>query len=273
MANGENRLESIQLPSLPYVSHEILLEVNQPEADMARLVASLGQDPALSARVVSAANTAFFLGRGEVRSLDAATMRLGVNRIRVLSASILLHNRFDPRRCPGFDAARYWQHSIATAGAAGGLAQEAGLESAPARLGGLLHSIGLLLLAHGFPAEMERVFAAHRQTPDARLGSLVRGELEFDHYQAGAMLLREWELPDTLCGLVEQLGSTAAYRAPGMLAVLRGAADWAAEGFGPPPEVLLDYGPGEAALERLGAQCRREQESNEALARLLAGGQ
>lgn len=263
-------LAGSSLPSLPYVSHEILLEVNAEEADLRDLTRALGRDPALAARIVSAANSAFFAGQGTVRGLDEAVMRLGLHRLRTLATSVLLRNRFDPSHCPGFDAARYWQHAIATANAGGRLAGAAGLDPAPAQLGGLLHSIGVLLLAHCFPEEMAVVFAEHRRHPEAALGGITRTHLDVDHHEAGAMLLREWELPVGVCALVEGLGSPSAADDPGLLGLLRAAADWATADFADMPARLPGRGLDDKALQSVAAACRREHEETLALAQLLA---
>ena len=271
MGHRPNMLEAAALPSLPYVSHEILLQVNAEEADTATLANTLGREPSLAARIVSTANSAFYTGQGSISGLDEAVMRLGLNRLRVLATSILLRNQFDASRCPGFQPARYWQHAIATAGASGRLAQAAALNPAPAQLAGLLHSIGVLLLAHSFPRELEEVFAARNNQPDAGLAALVRGQLDVDHHQAGAMLLREWELPVTVCALVEAMGTPGADREPGLLGLLRNAANWADTGFDEPvPPPLQERGLDAPALARVASACRREHEETVALAGLLA---
>ncbi len=271
MGHRPNILEAASLPTLPYVSHEILLQVNSEEADIASLAHTLGREPSLAARIVSTANSAFYTGQGSISGLDEAVMRLGLNRLRVLATSILLRNQFDASRCPGFQPARYWQHAIATAGASGRLAQAAALDPAPAQLAGLLHSIGVLLLAHSFPRELKEVFATRNSQPDAGLAALVRGQLDVDHHQAGAMLLREWELPVTVCALVEAMGTPGAEREPGLLGLLRNAANWADTGFDEPvPPPLQERGLDAPALARVASACRREHEETVALAGLLA---
>lgn len=263
-------LDSASLPSLPYVSHEILLEVNTEETDINVLSPKLGRDPALAARIVSTANSAFFMSQGDVRSLDEAIMRLGLNRLRVLATSILLRNQFDSGRCPGFQPARYWLHAIATANASGRLARASGLDSAPGQLGGLLHSIGILLLAHSFPTEMATVFSARRRDSHTSMAALIREHLDVDHHEAGAMLLREWELPVTLCALVEGFGSPAAHDDPGLLGLVRCAADWAATDFEEIPPALLNRGLSGTTLDTTSRACLMEQEETTAMARLLA---
>ncbi|MFO7857898.1 MAG: HDOD domain-containing protein [Ectothiorhodospiraceae bacterium] len=270
MAERPDLLAAASLPSLPYVSHEILLEVNAEEADISRLTTALSRDPALAARIVSTANSAFFAGHGSVTGLEPAVMRLGLDRLRVLATSVLLRNQFDASRCPGFRPEAYWQRAIATANATGRLARAAGLDPAPGQLAGLLHSIGVLLLAHCFPQDMATVFAEHRRAPEAGLARLTRDRLDVDHHEAGGLLLREWELPVSTCALVEGLGSPRAHLDPGLLGLLRAATDWAAEGFEGVPEALTNRGLAEGDLDRVARQCRREHEETRALAQLLA---
>ena len=268
-------LGQVSLPPLPYVGHEILLLVNETEPDPRELTATLAKEPSLAARLVGTANTAYFAGREPVDTLEDAVRRLGLDRTRILLTSILLRDLFDARRTPRFDAGHYWQHALGTAAMAQRIARETDQPPGFMHLAGLLHSVGLVLLAHAFPAEMEQVFATHARAEEATsLAALEQAHLGTDHHAAGGLLLREWALPERLCALVTQF---AVEPAPDdlepALSTLQGASAWASNGFADAaPAQLHRLGLDAGTLERLAASGRRDQEDSAAISQLLAAG-
>ncbi|MCC5809200.1 MAG: HDOD domain-containing protein [Ectothiorhodospiraceae bacterium] len=264
------------LPSLPYVAHEILLTLSASEVNLSDVAASLDRDPGLTARLVAMANSAYFAGYNPVYSVEEAVMRLGLNRVRTLATSILLSGQFYPRRCPAFDASLYWYHAMGTAFAAGQLARylPVGNEPDAAHLAGLLHTIGLLLLVHTFPADMDRILKQHREEPEQDLHLLERRTLGLDHYKAGAMLLEEWEVPALISDAV---GAFADPVPPedcrDLVIVLQAASEWLERDFEGVPDALVRQGMlPSGVLEGIRKSCQREQEGLRAMGRLLASG-
>ncbi len=263
------------LPSLPYVSHEILLVLNEREVHVGRVAESVNRDPALTARLVSMANSAFFHGQTPIYSVAEAIMRLGMNRVRVMAASIVLSQQLDSGRCPSFDAPGYWYQAMATAHTSGQLARylpiETGTESA--HLLGLMHSIGVLLMVHAFPRDMDAVLRCLRREPDQEPQHLERRQLGFDRYTAGAMLLQEWGLPDVISEAVRALPDTR----PGadgnwtLAHLLQGSMQWVERDFGELPPILEhpERLP-EGLVNTLRTGCLREQKLLRSMASLLA---
>ena len=185
------------LPALPYVAHEILLAVNDGEAHLGQISAALAKEPGLTARIIAMANSAFFAGSRAVYSVEDAVVRLGLNRVRVLAASILLAAHFDSSRCRSFRTERYWYEAMGAAFAATRLVRHLTLDTPDdaAYLAGLLHNIGLLLLAYVFPTEMGGILAEKELDPGLSLSVLERQRLGCDHHEAGQLLLRNGNCP------------------------------------------------------------------------------
>ncbi len=264
---------SASLPSLPYVSHEILLALNEPEVDIARVAETVNRDPALTARLISMANSAFFRGKQPAYSVAEAMMRLGMNRVRMMAVSIVLAQQLDTSRCPAFEPAIYWYNAMACSHAASQIGRYVPIETGAeaAHLCGLMHSIGELLLVHTFPGDMQQILCALREDPTQEPALLERRQLGFDRYTAGAMLLREWELPAVISDTIQTLAEPDQVDAAWSLQrLLRGSMNWVAADFDELPLQLEDpdYLP-EGLVNRLRDDCQKEQAMLRGLASLL----
>ena len=265
--------EQNTLPPLPYVAHEILLAANRAEPDIREVAEKLSREPGLSARVVAMANSAFFAGQQAVYSIEHAILRLGLVRVRVLSATILLDKLFDPSRCPAFSAPRYWHDAMVTSFVATRLAPYLAPDEdgEAAYISGLLHNIGLLLLVHVFPSVMHRVLTEHGQQPERSLQALTRAELGCDHGEAGSMLLRAWELPDPVITTAARFHSHN-YNGDhvALVRLIRHASEWHKAGFQLAEDHPLARDLEPALLTREARLCEKEAEKLSAFAALLA---
>lgn len=259
------------LPAMPGVAREVLQVLEDPEASIGEIAARMAHEPGLTGRIVAAANTAFFCGQRPIYTVEDATVRLGLNQVRTMAVAILLGNRFNPRRCPGFDAKRYWFEALKSASAAGRLAQLRPELIAPdaAHLAGLLHNIGLLTQAYVFPEAMGHVFRLRAERGGASLAAVEREVLGFDRWRSGGELLRRWGMPEEVWRLVQGLGA-AEPDAPAAAVLLREALRWSADNFaGPPDPELLAQTP-EHRLQAAVRGCQRERERLAAFAFVLA---
>ncbi len=261
------------LPPLPYVAHQIMLAVNEQEPNTGDIASLLAKEPGLCARIIAMANSVFFRHRNPIYAIDEAIARLGLNRVRVLVASLLLANQFDASRCRPFRPARYWQHALVSAFAAMRLSRHVPVEegSEAAYLGGLLHNIGLLLLVHALPEEMASVLRLAGQRPELSLRVLCQSRIGCDQYEAGALLLREWNLPAPLVQVAAHCREPD-YKGPyaRLVSVVRVCIDWSRSGLSELPERRVLPEVPHAQLEAIAREVQKEQEQLLAFARLLA---
>lgn len=185
-----------RLPSLPAVALEILQLCRSPDVDLRKLVAALGKDPALAARVLRAANTAA-VARGQVSTLQKAVMLLGSNTVLslCLSFSLLKSRRSDQEG--GFDHKLFWQRALYSAIGARAAAERDDGDGEEAFLGGLLQDLGMLALAAAIPSTYGPIARAARGN-HGRLADLEAEKLGVTHAEVGALLGRRWNLPDRL---------------------------------------------------------------------------
>ncbi|MCP4996368.1 MAG: HDOD domain-containing protein, partial [Gammaproteobacteria bacterium] len=142
------RLDESRLPVLPAGIPYLLTVLTDEEIAINELARILERFPTIVARLIALANSAWSSPASDVTSLEMACARLGFNIIRSVSIALAIAQPFDPNRCQAFDAERYWCSALLTADAATWLSPLSQVAYAPepetARVGGLLHNLGLL---------------------------------------------------------------------------------------------------------------------------------
>ncbi|THB70037.1 MAG: HDOD domain-containing protein [Gammaproteobacteria bacterium] len=202
--NNEARIQSIgNLPPMPVVAQKLFDVMRDDQLNIEMIADCISEDPGLSARIVSAANKACFSGQREVFSVLDASVRMGLNRVQVITTSILIGLRFNPAECDGFDLEQYWRKALSMAFCASKVAKYAPFEAPPesAYLCGLLHNLGLLISTYLFPKEMGLVF----QRKDEGAGTLAeiqREHLGFTPGQVGAEVAERWKLPQSIIDVI-----------------------------------------------------------------------
>ncbi len=191
------------LAPLPSTSQLLLQMLSDPDLDMLRLAGIVEQTPALAARILGVANSAFFAHAKAVRDVPDAIIRvLGLHLVRDLSISFVLSQPFDLSECPRFKPLRYWTAAMESAVLAQLIATRLPVADSPtppeAYLGGLLHNLGLLALVHVAPDAMDAVFASLESEPVEDLSVREQQILGLDHAVAGAELAMVWRLPPLL---------------------------------------------------------------------------
>jgi two-component system, cell cycle response regulator len=185
-----------QLPSPAGVGLRILQLVQKEEFSLDDLVALIQGDPALTGKLLRAANSPLMGGLSRIASVRDASVRLGTQVVVNLSLgfSIITHERHG--RCENFDYDRFWSLSLVHGVAAQALGRACGLASpSHAFTCALLIRVGQLALASTYPAEYATVLSNVRGRP---AGALLRAETEtfqIDHQEVAAELFSEWGLP------------------------------------------------------------------------------
>jgi HD-like signal output (HDOD) protein len=225
----QSLFDTAELPPLSVTANRLLALLSDPDLDICDLAGVIDQDPPLAARIIGLANAAYFSPRSPVVNVYQAILRvLGMNFVRNLALSMVVAGSFDPHRCPGFNVRRYWFEALSVGVLAHTLAVKAPPDGRPASelyyLGGLLHNLGLLFLAHARPRETARVFAEKFRDPEHPLLDLFRALIGATPGSAGLWLAEQWSLPavvvDILAG-VEAPVVAGDYRLPA--AVVRAA--------------------------------------------------
>ncbi|GAB4293095.1 MAG: hypothetical protein Kow0096_08470 [Thiohalomonadaceae bacterium] len=204
-----------ELPTLSNIAQRILTAFDTDDLDVERIVSVLEKCPTITARLLGLANSAFFGHSGRIHSLRDAVFVLGLVTVKSMAMGMAIAGSLDTSRCPTFDVERYWMTAMTTALLSQQLYTAMPPELRPAGdsvyLAGLLHSIGLLVLVHLYPEEMNQALNSYRAAPESRLADHIQAVLNTDHYQAGIWLGSRWHFPDNLL-LVMQYHYDRSYR-------------------------------------------------------------
>ncbi|RPI45755.1 MAG: diguanylate cyclase [Betaproteobacteria bacterium] len=199
----ESRFEELKasglLPSPKGVALAVMQLAQDESATTAAMARTIKADPALSGRMVKAANTAQFGGRRPVASVPDAIVVLGINTVRQLALGFSLVSDYRNGKCSAFDYDRFWSRSLIKALAMQAIASRVRTtDPEETFLIGLLSDIGRLALATVYPQQYAQVLTDHGEGPPAQLIRLEQQCFVTDHKQLTAALMSDWGLPKVL---------------------------------------------------------------------------
>jgi HD-like signal output (HDOD) protein len=157
----------------------LLAALCDSEISAAEVAALIGQDPALSLRVLRVANSAYYGQSRSINSIDRALSLLGLDSVRGIAAAACLDRVLTiGANTPTADLQGMMRHSRATATAAEALAHIGHpARAADAFITGLLHNVGTIVQLH--------LDVPH--APDI-----------IGHEECAAVIFSAWNLPEPL---------------------------------------------------------------------------
>jgi HD-like signal output (HDOD) protein len=190
-----------RLQVFPPIAAKIQAIAENPDSTVKDLEEVVSLDAALSARILSLANSPLLGLSRSVATLRHALFLLGLDMVRGIAlglAAVSMQDANKPFR------RQIWWHSIRTASATRILLNQAGGRAAAGEgfIVGLLHDIGKLILLEIDEARYAPLLQQHRG--DSRLAAAEQEVFDFDHAQLGAACLRRWNLPPATCVLIER---------------------------------------------------------------------
>ncbi len=198
----ENLDELGDLPALSPVVAHLSATLGRDDVEVGEVEAIIRQDPVVAAKVISAANAAVYAAHMPTTSIRGALLRLGLMRVRRLALLVSLYSAVPVK--PAMQAT-FWAHSLATAYAAEAIARHAvAFQPDPEAtfLAGLLHDMGLLVLASHYPRELAavRTFAERR---DTQLWEAEIALLGIEHGEVGGRLAAYWSFPKAITVVIQ----------------------------------------------------------------------
>lgn len=193
-----------RLPIVPELYLELKEALQREDVDSKSLGDIIQKDIGMTAKILKVVNSSFFGLRRVLSTPHEAVTYLGIDTVKTLVLSNSIFDQLKPFRTRSLTIQDLWHHSLTVAAGAKAIAQveelgRTGEEGA--FVGGVLHDVGVLILASNFAETYDKV------------GDLVftdrisvsTAEQEFfgvSHSEVGAYLLGLWGLPADILNIV-----------------------------------------------------------------------
>lgn len=182
--------DKLVLPTMPETAIRVREVADDPEASLKELAAVIGNDAALTARIIKVANSPLYRAAGNIEDLNMALMRLGMALTSTLAIGLAMEQMFQAtsdmvdRRLR--DA---WKRSTEVAGICAVLCKHCTkLRPDQATLAGLVYQIGVLpILSY---AEEHPVLLKDGISLDIVIEKI--------HPKIGAKILASWDFPQEI---------------------------------------------------------------------------
>jgi len=171
-----------------------------PNVNAGEVVALVGKEPALYARVLRVANSSYYGQSRSITTIDRALVLLGLDAVRGIAAAACL-DRTVPRggKYALIDMKALVQHSLATAAAAEAIARIKHSALAPeAFIAGLLHNLGIIVQVHLDSPGIEAMIRERRSDATRDMRTLESERSIVGHEECVAVVFESWQLPESL---------------------------------------------------------------------------
>ncbi len=165
------------LPTLPVIAQKVLSLADDDETGPEKLSGIISSDQALSAKVLSLANSAYYGHRAKIGTIRQAVAVIGMNMLKQLSLSVLVCGTVGKG---GRNRTEFWKHSFGTATASSLIAKRTGIyDGDVCFMAGLLHDVGKVIIETFFP-----------------------DDADISHTEVGAWMAERWQLPQALINAI-----------------------------------------------------------------------
>jgi HD-like signal output (HDOD) protein len=190
------KTDQLVLPTLPEVALKVREVADDPEATIDTLTGVIGNDAALSARIIRVANSPLLRASRAIEDLRTALMRLGVQYSCNIATGLAMEQMFQATSdLVDMRMREVWSRSSEVAGISHVLCRHyTRLRPDQATLAGLIHKIGVLpILTY---AEDHPALLKDSLTLDAVIEQL--------HAPVGDLILKTWGFPEELAHIPTQ---------------------------------------------------------------------
>jgi HD-like signal output (HDOD) protein len=181
-----------KLPTIPKVAQQLIASFSSEDVSIDDIARQLTADPALSAKLLRLANSAYFHVSRSIGTVDDAIRMLGFVMVRNLVVGNGMVAAF--RNTPGMDLKQFWRYNLYTAVASRWLAETVGVNADQAFTVGLMHGIGQLQMHAGMPAAMVPL-DKKMHVLDGGRADLEKQAFGFHHGDVAAELAKIWNFP------------------------------------------------------------------------------
>jgi putative nucleotidyltransferase with HDIG domain len=189
------------LPTIPIVATKVMQLIESDRATAAELSKVVSSDPAVAARVLKISNSSFYGRQGKIQNLSSAIVLLGFTTLKSVVVTASLRQVYQPF---GLTEKMLWEHSFGAGLASKIIAKKiGGLDEEEAFLAGLFHDIGKVIMNSQDPTKFQMVME-RCYNEEIRFNEAEKSFYSFTHEEAGALVIKKWNFPDSLTQTVLQ---------------------------------------------------------------------
>lgn len=188
--------DRLVLPTLPEVALRVREVASNPNTEIEQLVTVIGNDAALSARIVKVANSPLLRASRPIEDLKSAILRLGVAYTSNIATGLAMEQMFQATTDLIDQRMReVWSRSSEIAGICYVLTKHyTRLRPDQAALAGLIHQIGVL-----------PILTYAEDHPELLSNSLVLDQvIDILHPELGDLILNSWGFPEEIAHIPTQ---------------------------------------------------------------------
>lgn len=210
-----------RLPTPKGVALEVINLTQRENASNQDIVRLISADPALSMRVIKAANVLLSSSSRPIVTITDAVTVLGSRALRQLVLGIALIVDYQHGPCKQFDYLHFWAHSLLTGIYVRHLAALSRLAAEEEIFViGLLGGIGQLAMATVYPDEFGNLLSASERQPLDELYRKEREQFGFEQAELSAAILADMNFPGIFQTLIHD------YPQPETSRVEEGSREW-----------------------------------------------
>ncbi|HOJ43162.1 MAG TPA: HDOD domain-containing protein [Syntrophorhabdaceae bacterium] len=188
-------------PSLRCLIDRIIFLITDPNSSINDIYKILNQDPGLSAKILSIANSAYYNRGYPLYDLHQALINIGLEEAKnILLCLMLMDGLKDKLRFK--DLFMFWKHSLFVATSARILAEKT-LDDNPqvAYMGALLHDIGKVV----FYSEIKdyHMLIQDALSDEKEIDMAERELFGTDHQEIGYIIAKKWRLPEVIASVIQ----------------------------------------------------------------------
>lgn len=200
-ANGAAELHkalgSYELPTIPGVIAAAMERVSSPDCDLREVAAIVSRDPGLSARLLTAVNSAAYAPRNPIVGVTQAVTMFGKNHLESMLISLAASHAVARRPAAGFDMPRFWRIASWRGMAAAALSKRFDRQHSSENFSAaLLEDIAVPLLVASQPRYSGVLADWHAGRGE--LADLEREVFGWTHATVAGWLFDEWGFPVSL---------------------------------------------------------------------------
>ncbi|MGI9134441.1 MAG: HDOD domain-containing protein [Rhodoferax sp.] len=184
-----------KLPTIAKVAQQLISSFSDENVTIDQIAHQIVADPALSAKLLRLANSAYFHLSRTISTVDDALRMLGFVMVRNLVLGNSMAAAF--RHTKGIDLQQFWRYNLYTACAARWLAARQGANADLVFTVALMHGVGQLHLHAAAPAAVAPL-DQQLHVLDAGRAALEQRTLGFHHAEVAAELARLWNFPQPI---------------------------------------------------------------------------